>query len=131
MFIEYTRLCAVRLLLIVLSAAVFANAIQAQTAIGTITYQDQTGAAAPEQNLRFSALDGQSGGIPASLSYKTNRVLNAAGQEVAWQKMSNGDLMVRTSVPASKFPFTTAAMNRPSGNNLTFVDLLESACLPV
>ncbi|MBV8570260.1 MAG: hypothetical protein JO319_06590 [Acidobacteriaceae bacterium] len=115
--------------LIVLSALLVPGTGSAQTTLGTVTYQDRTGAAAPEQNLRFSALDGQTGPMPSGLNYRTNRVLNAAGQQVAWQAMSNGDLMVRTSMPASKFPFTTSAVTR-AGNTLNFFDLLESACLP-
>ncbi len=114
-------------LLILCLLPIAADVLEAQTAIGTLTYQDQTGAAAPEQNLRFSTLDG-SGPIPAGLNYKSNRVLNAAGQQVAWQQMSNGDLMVRTSMPPSKLPFATTALAR-SGNSLTFSDPLEVGVL--
>ena len=74
----------------------FPATLSAQSTIGTITYQDWTGASAPEQNIRFPKLDGGSA-IPTGLSYQSNRLLNAAGVEVPWQQMSNGDLMVRTA----------------------------------
>lgn len=85
-------------------SAVVPAVLVAQGSLGTITYQDWTGASAPEQNIRFSQLDSGTP-IPGGLTYQSNRMLNAAGAEVPWQQMSNGELMVRPNgIPASKFP---------------------------
>jgi len=119
--------CAWIVRLIVLasvSLGASSTAVRAQTTLGTVTYQDWTGASAPEQNLRFSHLD-SGASIPSGLKYTANRVLSAAGVEVPWQAMSNGDLMVRTSVPASLMPLSSASLTR-AGNALYTVN--ASAC---
>src|SRR6266446_1100956 len=66
----------------------------AQTVVSQFTLKERFGVSHPDQPVEFS--------YSGRLDAKSTRMLGPGGEEVPYQQLSSGNVLIRTSLPASR-----------------------------
>src|SRR5216683_2349272 len=78
-----------------LACVALTGCLGAQTAVSQFTLKDRFGVSHPDQPVEFSYSGGR-------LDAKSIRMLGPGGEEVPYQQLSSGNVLIRTSLPASR-----------------------------
>ena len=78
-----------------LACVVFAGSLGAQTVVARFALKERFGVSHPDQPVEFSYSGGR-------LDAKSTRMLGPGGEEVPYQQLSSGNILIRTRLPASR-----------------------------